>query len=103
MDDAVALAKTVWPMKAKTLVTPTDITRNQSRKLYVPVVDEDHPLLAQDPSGCLSKEVDERTCAMFNRRTGISVLAYRFHWITLPDEAAGRAATLRNRPEGAVH
>jgi nucleoside-diphosphate-sugar epimerase len=63
--------------------------------LYVPV-DEDHPLLAQDPYG-LSKEVDERTCAMFNRRTGISVLAYRFHWITLPEEAAGRAATLRDR------
>jgi nucleoside-diphosphate-sugar epimerase len=69
--------------------------------LYVPV-DEDHPLLAQDPYG-LSKEVDERTCAMFNRRTGIPILAYRFHRITLHEEAARRAAALRSRPEEGVH
>jgi nucleoside-diphosphate-sugar epimerase len=57
--------------------------------LYAPV-DEAHPLLGQDPYA-LSKEVDERTGAMFHRRTGMQVLAFRFHWVARPGEAAARA------------
>lgn len=63
---------------------------------YAPI-DEEHPLLGQDPYA-LSKEVDERTAAMFHRRAGLSVLAYRFHWVAEPGEAAARAAQLRNDP-----
>lgn len=58
--------------------------------LYVPI-DEAHPLLPQDPYG-LSKEVGERVCAAFSRRTGMSVLAFRFHYIVQPGEVAERAA-----------
>lgn len=65
--------------------------------LYAPV-DEEHPLLPQDPYG-LSKEVDERTGAMFHRRTGMSVLALRFHLITLPGESSAIAAEAAARPE----
>ncbi|MDQ3399101.1 MAG: NAD(P)-dependent oxidoreductase, partial [Deinococcota bacterium] len=64
---------------------------------YVPI-DEAHPLLPQDPYA-LSKEVTERTGEAFHRRTGMSVLAYRFHWITQPGEVAAQAATFRARPE----
>jgi len=60
---------------------------------YVPI-DEDHPLLPGDPYG-LSKEVGERVCAAFSRRTGMSVLALRFHYIAQPGEAAARAADFR--------
>ena len=56
--------------------------------LYVPL-DEDHPFLAHDPYA-LSKEVDERTAEMFARRCGMTVLAYRFHWIARPGEARAR-------------
>jgi nucleoside-diphosphate-sugar epimerase len=69
--------------------------------LYAPV-DEEHPLLGQDPYA-LSKEVDERTAAMFHRRTGMSVLALRFHWIALPGEATAQAADFRTRPEAWAH
>jgi len=65
--------------------------------LYAPV-DEEHPLLPQDPYG-LSKEVDERTAAMFHRRTGMTVLAYRFHLIALPEEATAEAAAVAAQPE----
>jgi nucleoside-diphosphate-sugar epimerase len=65
--------------------------------LYAPV-DEEHPLLPQDPYG-LSKEVDERTCAMFYRRRGMSVLALRLHRVTLPGEAQELAGQVRERPE----
>ncbi len=64
--------------------------------LYAPV-DEEHPLLVHDAYG-LSKEVDERTCEMFHRRTGMSVLAHRFHWIAYAEEAAAKAAELRADP-----
>ena len=50
---------------------------------YVPV-DEDHPMRNHDPYG-LSKEVDERTAAMFCRRFDMSVAALRFHWICNAD------------------
>jgi nucleoside-diphosphate-sugar epimerase len=69
--------------------------------LHAPV-DEEHPLLGQDPYA-LSKEVDERTAAMFHRRAGMSVVALRFHWIALPGEAAARAAEFRDRPQTWAH
>jgi nucleoside-diphosphate-sugar epimerase len=56
--------------------------------LYAPV-DEDHPLLNHDAYG-LSKEVDERTGLMFHRRTGMSVTALRFHWVSAPRQALER-------------
>lgn len=57
--------------------------------LYVPI-DEAHPFLAKDPYA-LSKETDERTAEMFVRRCGMTVLAYRIHWIAAPGEAWRRA------------
>ncbi len=68
---------------------------------YAPV-DEAHPLLPHDPYG-LSKAVDEATGAMVHRRTGMTILAYRFHWITAPGEAAARAAELRGEPHRHAH
>lgn len=60
---------------------------------YVPV-DEAHPLLVSDPYG-LSKEVDERTAAMFCRRhPALSVAALRFHWIATAAQARARVAEL---------
>lgn len=56
--------------------------------LYVPI-DEAHPFIAKEPYA-LSKEVDERTAEMFVRRCGMTVLAYRLHWIASPGEAARR-------------
>jgi len=57
--------------------------------LYVPI-DEAHPFIAKDPYA-LSKETDERTAEMFVRRCGMTVLAYRIHWIAAPGEARRRA------------
>ena len=57
--------------------------------LYAPI-DEAHPFLAKDPYA-LSKETDERTAEMFVRRTGMTVLAYRLHWIGQPGESRRRA------------
>lgn len=57
--------------------------------LYAPI-DEDHPFIAKDPYA-LSKETDERTAEMFVRRCGMTVLAYRIHWIAEPGEARRRA------------
>ena len=65
--------------------------------LYAPV-DEAHPLLPQDPYG-LSKEVDERTAESFHRRTGMQALAYRFHWIAGPGQAAEAARRVRAEPQ----
>ncbi|HET7092836.1 MAG TPA: NAD(P)-dependent oxidoreductase, partial [Thermomicrobiales bacterium] len=56
---------------------------------YVPI-DEAHPFIAKDPYA-LSKEADERTAEMFVRRCGMTVLAYRMHWIAAPGEARRRA------------
>jgi UDP-glucose 4-epimerase len=66
--------------------------------LYAPV-DEDHPLLGADPYA-LSKEVDERTAAMFHRRYGVSVAALRFCWVARPDEVAEAVARVRQNPAG---
>ena len=57
--------------------------------LYAPL-DEDHPFLSHEPYA-LSKETDERTAEMFTRRCGMTVLAYRLHWIAGPGEASQRA------------
>jgi nucleoside-diphosphate-sugar epimerase len=57
--------------------------------LYAPL-DEEHPLIVRDPYA-LSKEVDERTAEMFVRCCGMTVLAYRLHWIAEPGEARERA------------
>jgi nucleoside-diphosphate-sugar epimerase len=57
--------------------------------LYAPI-DEVHPFVAKDPYA-LSKETDERTAEMFCRRAGMTVLAYRFHWIGQPGESRRRA------------
>jgi nucleoside-diphosphate-sugar epimerase len=64
--------------------------------LYAPV-DEDHPLLGADPYA-LSKEVDERTAAMFHRRAGMEIAALRFTLVIRPDEVAESAARLRRNP-----
>jgi nucleoside-diphosphate-sugar epimerase len=57
--------------------------------LYAPI-DEDHPFLSHEPYA-LSKETDERTAEMFTRRCGMTILAYRLHWIAEPGEARRRA------------
>lgn len=63
---------------------------------YVPI-DEEHPALPADPYA-LSKLVDEQTAAMMQRRTGMTVLAYRFHWIARPGEAAAGARDVASDP-----
>lgn len=57
--------------------------------LYAPI-DEAHPFVAKDPYA-LSKETDERTAEMFCRRAGMTILAYRFHWIGQPGQSRERA------------
>jgi nucleoside-diphosphate-sugar epimerase len=75
-------------------------TETRFEPLYAPI-DEDHPLLAHDPYA-LSKEVDERTAEMFVRRSRMAILAYRFHWIALPGEAAQRANDPNDDPARAA-
>lgn len=65
--------------------------------LYAPL-DEDHPFIARDPYA-LSKETDERTAEMFVRRCGMTVLAFRLHWIAEPGEARRRALDPEYVPE----
>jgi nucleoside-diphosphate-sugar epimerase len=64
--------------------------------LYAPV-DEEHPLLGAD-AYALSKEVDERTAAMFHRRAGMALAALRFTYIGRPDEIIESAARLKQNP-----
>jgi UDP-glucose 4-epimerase len=64
--------------------------------LYAPV-DEDHPLLGADPYA-LSKEVDERTAAMFHRRAGMEIAALRFTLVIRPDDMVESTARLRRNP-----
>jgi nucleoside-diphosphate-sugar epimerase len=71
-----------------------------STPLYAPV-DEWHPLRPADAYG-LSKQVDEQTAAMVQRRTGISVAALRFAWIATAEEATGMAARLAQHPAEAT-
>lgn len=65
--------------------------------LYAPI-DEAHPILAGDPYA-LSKETDERTAEMFCRRSDMTVLAYRLHWIGQPGEARRQALDPANTAE----
>ncbi len=65
-----------------------------TRASYLPL-DEQHPMRNYDPYG-LSKEVDERTAAMFARRHQMSVAALRFHWIATRDAQLMRVAALRS-------
>lgn len=69
---------------------------------YVPI-DEDHPTLPADPYG-LSKEVVERTGAMFARRHAMSVAALRFPWAPDDGERWQRIAQVADDPDedGAV-
>jgi nucleoside-diphosphate-sugar epimerase len=64
--------------------------------LYAPV-DETHPLIVKDCYG-LSKEVDERTAEVFHRRTGMQVVALRFHWVALHEEAQAVAKEVSADP-----
>lgn len=63
---------------------------------YVPV-DENHPLLPADWYA-LSKQTDENTAAMFARRSSLSVVALRFHWISTVKEQLRRVDKLRDDP-----
>jgi nucleoside-diphosphate-sugar epimerase len=65
--------------------------------LFVPL-DETHPFLSHEPYA-LSKETDERTAEMFVRRCGMTVLAYRFHWVAAPDEARQQAIDPNYQPD----
>lgn len=51
---------------------------------YLPL-DEDHPLLPQDPYA-LSKQVGEETCAMFHRQTGIQAVSFRLGNVQAPED-----------------
>ena len=64
--------------------------------LYAPV-DEAHPLVVKDCYG-LSKEVDERTAEMFHRRTGMQVIALRFHWVAKIEDAKELAKIISADP-----
>jgi nucleoside-diphosphate-sugar epimerase len=63
---------------------------------YVPI-DEAHPLDLLDPYA-LSKAADEQTALAVHRRTGMAVLALRFHWVAPPDAAAERAKRVAAEP-----
>jgi nucleoside-diphosphate-sugar epimerase len=67
---------------------------------YVPI-DEAHELRPADPYA-LSKQVDENSCAMMHRRSGMTVLAYRFHWVALAEEIAQRVRELEDDPARAA-
>jgi nucleoside-diphosphate-sugar epimerase len=64
--------------------------------LYAPV-DEAHPMIVKDCYG-LSKEVDERTAEMFHRRTGMQVIALRFHWVAPIEESQVLAREISASP-----
>ena len=67
---------------------------------YVPV-DEDHPILAEDPYA-LSKQADENTARMISRRHGTAVLALRFPFTGDDDRVAERAAQVAADPGAGV-
>jgi nucleoside-diphosphate-sugar epimerase len=63
---------------------------------YAPV-DEDHPLLPQDPYA-LSRAIDEATGAMLARRHGMTVVALRFNWVATAGEIARRVRAVAADP-----
>lgn len=64
---------------------------------YAPV-DEAHPIMVRDVYA-LSKEIDDRTAAMFARRDGMSIAALRFHWIATRAEQLARAVASREEAD----
>jgi nucleoside-diphosphate-sugar epimerase len=54
---------------------------------YLPL-DEEHPLLPQDPYA-LSKQVGEETCAMFHRQTGMQAVSFRLGNVVTPADYEG--------------
>lgn len=67
---------------------------------YVPI-DEDHSLELLDPYA-LSKATDEMTALSVHRRTGMALVALRFHWIAPPEDAIDRARDLKIDPADAA-
>jgi nucleoside-diphosphate-sugar epimerase len=67
---------------------------------YIPI-NEDHPLELLD-AYALSKAVDETTALSIHRRTGMAIIALRFHWIAPPEDASARADELRADPADAA-
>jgi nucleoside-diphosphate-sugar epimerase len=65
---------------------------------YVPV-DVRTPLQVEDPYG-LSKQADEATAAMMNRRHGMNVVALRFPYLGDTEVLAARAEAFRADPAG---
>lgn len=61
---------------------------------YAPV-DEDHPLLPHDCYS-LSKGLIEDISKMFNRRTGMQIVAMRFPWVLRPSEYAEAVGKVRD-------
>lgn len=68
---------------------------------YVPI-DEDHPILAEDPYA-LSKQVDEYTALMMHRRYGIDVIALRLSYTGQGEQLAERAQLARRDPAELSH
>ena len=66
---------------------------------YFPL-DEEHPLSPIDAYG-LSKQVDELSCISFSGRTGMTTVALRYAWVTLPSDYPGVAARAGD-PHGSV-
>lgn len=64
----------------------------------VPVI-ESHPLNIRDVYA-LSKQINERTAAMFCRQHGMSIAALRFHWIATPEQQRLKAEAYRKEPYG---
>jgi nucleoside-diphosphate-sugar epimerase len=64
---------------------------------YVPV-DEEHPLLPQDPYA-LSRAVDEATGAMLARRHRMTVVALRLNWVATAEEIARRVREVAADPD----
>ncbi|WP_432584877.1 NAD(P)-dependent oxidoreductase [Streptomyces sp. HD1123-B1] len=63
---------------------------------YVPV-DEDHPILAEDPYA-LSKQAAEATAAMAHRRWGIDVIALRLPFVGTGERLAEHVRRTRDDP-----
>ena len=64
---------------------------------YLPI-DEEHPLLPQDPYG-LGKIVVEDICRTATRRAGVPTLSLRFSWISPAEEYAKRFMPSWEDPE----
>lgn len=70
------------------------------RPAYLPV-DEEHPILAEDPYA-LSKQVDECTAAMMHRRWGMDIVALRMPFVGSGDRLAERLRLGREDPGSLV-